>query len=428
MIANRPVQTSARPHRRIGGLLWQRDFRLFWTGETVSQIGTVVTTVAMPLIAVTQLHTGAFVVGVLQAAVWFPWLAIGLLAGAWVDRLPRRPVMLVCALASMVLLASVPIAAWYRVLTIAQLLLVALFTGVASVFSITAKQVFIPTVAGNDEDLAEANAKILGSEAAANIAGPGVAGVLAQVFGAVTGLLADALSFAISAACLLAVRVRENRGTAPEQPPNLLREIREGIRFAIGDPYLRPLTIYAAANNLAFGALQATVVVFLIDTVRISSAAVGGLLALGGIGGVIGAVIATPIANRVGTARAMLLSEACAMPFALLIPLTTRGPGSLLLVAGLLVTDMGITASNVVVGSFRQRYVPRAALGRTTTSSRLLSYGAVPLGALLGGSLAGLLGNRTGMWIICLAYVLSVGILFTGPARNRRDFPLQRPD
>jgi predicted MFS family arabinose efflux permease len=428
MIANGPVQAGRRPRRRIGGLLWQRDFRLFWTGETVSQIGTVVTTVAMPLIAVTQLHVGAFVVGILQAAVWLPWLVIGLPAGAWVDRLPRRPVMLICDLVPMVLLTSVPIAAWYRVLTVAQLLIVAMLTGAASVFSTTAKQIFLPTVVGNDEDLAEANAKTLGSEAAANIAGPGVAGVLTQVFGAVTGLLADAFSFAVSGACLLALRVGEKRGTGAEQPPNLLREIRAGIRFAVGDPYLRPLTMYAAANNFGFGALQAVIVVFLINTVGISSAAVGGLLALGGVGGVIGAVIATPIADRLGTARAMLLSEACAMPFALLIPLTTRGPGSMLLVAGLLITDMGITASNVVVGSFRQRYVPRGMLGRTTTSSRLLSYGAVPLGALLGGSLASLLGNRTGVWIVCLIYVISVGILFTGPIRRHRDFPHQQPD
>jgi MFS family permease len=145
--------------RRVGGLWWQRDFRLLWIGETTSKLSTAVTYIAMPLAAVLTLHASTFMVGLLEALAWLPWLVVGLPAGAWVDQLPRRPIMLVCDLASLVLLASVPVAAWCGVLTIGQLLVVALLTGTASVFFFTAYQAYLPAVVARD-DLAEGNAKL----------------------------------------------------------------------------------------------------------------------------------------------------------------------------------------------------------------------------------------------------------------------------
>ncbi|MGH3434914.1 MAG: MFS transporter [Sciscionella sp.] len=411
---------------RIGGLLWQRDFRLLWTGETTSQVGTAVTTVVMPLIAITVLHVGAFAVGALEAAVWLPWLLIGLPAGAWVDRLARRPLMLICDGLSLVLLASVPVAAWLGILSYPQLLVVALLAGACGVFFQTAHEVFLPAVVASG-DLPEANAKVQGSEAVARIAGPGLGGLLAQIFGAVTGLLADAVSFVVSASCLLCVRADDPVPDRGHRVSSLLTEIREGLRHAVTDPYLRPLTAYSAASNLTAGALQAIMVVFLVRTVGVGSATVGLLIGVASAGGVIGALLATRVARRFGTARAMLLAEATAMPFMLLIPLTTRGPGLTLFVVGLLVSDAGITVSNVVIGSFKQGYVPRRLLGRVTTSMRFVSYGALPIGALLGGLLAGQFGTRTGVWIACGAQVLCVAILLTGPIRKHRDLPPTAP-
>lgn len=149
-----------------GGLWRQRDFRVFWTGETTSQVGSAVTVVALPLVAVNTLHAETFVVTLLTASTWLPWVIVGLPAGAWVDRLPRRPVMLACDAVSFVAFASVSAAAWSGVLSIPQLVGVALTAGAASVFFSTAYAVYLPSIVGQGE-LTEANAKLSGSQSAA---------------------------------------------------------------------------------------------------------------------------------------------------------------------------------------------------------------------------------------------------------------------
>jgi MFS family permease len=177
---------------RRGGLWRHRDFRLLWAGETTSKPGSNVTTVALPLVAVFVTHTGPFTVGVIATASWVPWLLIGLPAGAWIDRLPRRPVLLSCDVVSSAALVSVPVAAWLGVLTVAQLLLVAVLTGASSVLFGTAYRVYLPVLVAR-ADLPEGNAKLQGSEACAQLAGRSLAGVLAQWAGAVAGLLVDAV-------------------------------------------------------------------------------------------------------------------------------------------------------------------------------------------------------------------------------------------
>lgn len=403
-------------------LLRRRSFRWLWIGETTSNVGTAVTTVAMPLVAVTVLHADAFVVGALDAAVWLPWLLIGLPAGAWVDRLARRPLLLVCDLVSALLLASVPVAAWFGVLTIPQLLVVALLAGISAVFFQTGYQVFLPAVVAGDE-LPQANAMVQGSEAAAHIAGPGLGGLLAQLFGAVAGLLADAVSFVVSGVCLFGVRGQEPRRARGSSAASLGREIGDGLRHTFTDPYLRPLAIYSGASNLCGAALTAVLVVFLVRTVGVDAGMAGGLIAATGVGGVGGALLATRLARRFGTARAMLLAELCAIPFDLLVPLTTNGPGLALFVIGGLMVDAGIAVSNVITGSFRQGYVPRALLGRVVTSARTIAFGAAPIGALLGGALASSLGPRAAVWIAVAGEALCVLILLPGPIRQHRDLP-----
>ncbi len=191
-----------------GSLLRRRDFRLLWIGETTSQFGSAVTVVALPLVAVQALHAGPFEVALLTAVTWLPWVVIGLVAGAWVDRLPRRPVMLLCDMVSMLLLATVPVADWCGVLTIGQLLAVALLAGVCSVFFTSAYQAYLPALV-EGEDLVEANAKLQGSQSAAQIGGPGLVGGIAALAGVATGLLVDAISFAASAAGLRSIDARE---------------------------------------------------------------------------------------------------------------------------------------------------------------------------------------------------------------------------
>lgn len=218
------------------GLLRQRDFRLLWIGESASSLGSSVTSVALPLVAVTALDASAFAVSALAAATWLPWLLIGLPAGAWVDRLSRRRVMLVADWTSMAVFLSVPIAAALGLLTIGQLVGVALIAGTAKVFFATAYRAYLPFLVSGP-DLLEANAKLQGSEQVANLAGPGLAGLLAQLLSAVGGLIVDAASFVVSAICLTRI---ERRETLPSGTPRRLRaDIRDGLLLVARDRSIR---------------------------------------------------------------------------------------------------------------------------------------------------------------------------------------------
>ncbi len=414
---------AARERPRIGGLLRQRDFRLFWTGETISQLGDTMARVALPLLAVLVLHASTFVVTLLTATAYLPWLLIGLPAGAWVDRLRCRPLMIACDLVSAVLYGSLPVAAGLGVLTIGQVIVVALLAGSADVFFSTAYQVYLPSIVATGE-LVEGNAKLQGSAAAAQIGGPGAAGLLAGTLGSVAALVANAISFLVSAACLLGIR----GGSARAMPARagrtgLRREITDGVRYVAGDPYLRPLTIWAAAVNLGLTGFGALAVVFLVRVVGLGPGLAGLLLAAAGMGGLLGALVARRISARFGTARTLLLCAVGALPFALLIPLTEPGPRLAFFVLGLLISGAGIVAGSVILGTFRQTYCPPRLLGRVTATMRFLLIGTNPLGALMAGGLATWLGVRPALWIMLGIAVLSGGLLLTRTFRGVKDLP-----
>jgi predicted MFS family arabinose efflux permease len=412
--------------RRVGGLWWQRDFRLLWIGETTSGLGTMVSEVAIPLLAVLVLHANAFSVGALTAIAWAPWLVIGLPAGAWVDRWPRRPVLIAADLVTVVALASVPIAAWCHVLAFAQLLAVALVTGVARVFFVTAYRAYLPSLVDRPQ-LPEANAKLQGSEAFANVAGPGLAGVISQWLGVVTGLLLDAISSLVSAVCLLCIRKQEAKPAPAATASTLRAQIAQGVRMTVRDPFLRTLALSGAAANLALNMAQAVLVLFLIKVVGVGAAGVGTVLAVMSVGGLAGATAANWVGRRLGTARAVLVAELGAAPFGLLIAFASHGVGIVLAVVGGFMLIGGIVVSNVLQGGFRQTYCPQDMLGRISASWQFVSYGAIPLGALLGGALGDAIGLRPTMLLSMVALVLAGSVLLTGPIRGLRDLPERMP-
>jgi MFS family permease len=407
------------------GLLADRDFRLLWTGETTSCFGSSIGAIALSLVALNVLHAGVFAVSTLTAAAWLPWVLIGLPAGAWVDRLPRRPVMMAADAASVAAFGSVPIAAWCGVLTTAQLIFVALAGGTASVFFKTAYRALLPALLPA-EDLLEGNVKLQGSEQVGNVAGPGVAGVLAQTVGAVCGVLADAASFAVSATCLSRVRVTEPSPVARRR--SLRHEIGEGLVIVVRDPLLRASTIYGCLSNLTLVGYQAVLVVFLIRVVGLSAGVTGSLIALTSLGGVLGALLARPAARRFGTARAVLYGRMLLTPAGLLIPLADRGLGLALFVLGSVTLIVAIVAGNVIWQGWLQSYYPGKLLGRVSTSVQVFNYGSIPLGAVVAGSVASHLGVRAATWIMLIGAALSTLVLLTGPLPHLRDLPSRGAD
>ncbi|MGY5128697.1 MFS transporter [Streptomyces nigrescens] len=409
----------------MSGLLRRhRDFRLLWCGETAGKFGAAVSNVAMPLVAVSTLHASTFAVGLISACSWLPWLLIGLPVGVWVDRLRRRPLMLTAAALSMVLFAAVPVLARYGGLDLGLLTAVALLTGAAAVLFQTAYSAYLPTLLA-PADQAEGNAKLHGSASAAQIAGQGASGLIAQLAGAVNGLFAHAATFLVALLCLLGIRYREPRPAAREGTPrSLTGEVAEGLRLVAGDRWFRTLTLFGATSNLALMGYQSLTAVFLVREVGLAPGAVGGLLALAGTGGIAGAFVVRRTAGRLGTARAMLLFELCVPCAALLIPLTSPGAGTLLYVAGSFGVSAGVVAGNILKVSFQQSYCPPPLLGRLVASSSFLNYGTLPLGALLGGALGSALGVRTAMWILTAGVPLAALILLFSPVRTVRDLPV----
>lgn len=414
-------QDTTRTPRRVGGLLRQRNFRWLWIGETVSAIGNAMAMVGVPLLAVTVLKASTFAVSALTAAAWLPWLVIGLPAGVWVDRLSCRSLMIACDMASMLLYASLPAAAWLGILTTWQVGVVALLAGTANVFFATAYQVYLPSLV-TAADLIEGNAKLQGSASAAGIGGRGAAGLAAQAVGAATALLFNAASFAVSAACLLSIRAAPPRKPARSMT-TVRAEIAEGSRFIAHDPYLRPMTIYSTVSNLAFGGVLALVVVFLVRVVGLGSAAVGLLMAIGGIGGVIGAVVVRRMATRFGSARVLLLSALGTGLSGLLIPLTRPGGGVAFYVIGWAAEAAGVAMGSIIAASFRQAYCPPAMLGRVTASMRFLGFGVGPFGALAAGGLGTAFGIRPALWIMLGIDALSGTVLLTPAIRSRKNLP-----
>ncbi|MFE5508235.1 MFS transporter [Amycolatopsis japonica] len=410
--------------RERGGLLRSRDFRLLWTGETTSVLGSSIAVVALPLVAVVTLQASTFAVGLLTAAAWLPWLLIGLPAGAWVDRRPKRPVMLVCNGISMLVFLSVPVAAWSGLLTMTQLIVVALAGGVAKVFFNVAYRAYLPSLVDKGQ-LQEANEKLQGSESAAQIGGPGLAGLLAHWFGAVAGVFADAVSFGISVLCLRSIRHRE-----PERPPKtrsrLRDEIRDGLVFVVHDPYLLVLAVFGAISNVALMGYQSIEVVFLVRDLGVGEGTAGLVLALVGAGGVFGAALSGKLAARIGTARAFVLCEAFGALMMLLGPLANGGWGLAFFVVAGFSVSAGVVGSNVLNATFRQRYVPAGMFGRVTASSSVLSFGAVALGGLLGGILGETAGVRQTLGLMAGLEVVAVFVLLFTPVGRCRDFPTDR--
>ncbi|MFE5140632.1 MFS transporter [Streptomyces fagopyri] len=413
---------------RRGLLRRHRDFRLLWCGETAGKFGASVTGVAMPLVAVSTLDAGAFEVGLLSAAAWAPWLVIGLPVGVWVDRSRRRPIMLAAAAVSFLLFAALPVAAWSGWLSTGLLLAVALLTGTAGVLFQTAYSAYLPSILEPD-DQPEGNAKLHGSASAAQIAGLGSGGLIAQLAGAVNGMFANAATFLVSLLCLAGIRHREPRVTRTgHRSASLVGEVREGLRLIADDPWFRTLTLFGAASNLALMGYQSIQVVFLVRSVGLAPGPVGALIAAAGAGGVAGALAARRVGDRIGTARATLLFELGLPLFALLIPLTVPGVGVLLYVTGGFCVCAGVVAGNIIKASFQQRYCPPELLGRLTASTAFLSYGTIPLGALLGGTLGTVLGIRAAMAITTAGVPLAALILLFSPIRRTRDLPaLPRP-
>jgi MFS family permease len=407
-----------------GALRRHRDFRLLWGGETVSEMGSQVSLLAIPLLAVGTLHATPFEMGLLTAASTAAFLIVGLPAGVWVDRLRRRRVMILGDLGRVLVLGSVPIAYAVGRLTLLQLFIVTLASGILTVFFDVAYQSYLPSLVGR-EHLVEGNAKLTGSAQVAAVAGPSIAGGLVQAIGSATAVAVDSASFLVSAAAIGAIRAPEPTPALSENL-KLARGIAEGLHFVFGNALLRAIAATTATANLFAGIAAAVEILFLVRQVHASAGVIGLLFAMGGIGGVLGAFAAGPVARRFGGGRATILGIT-ASGGALLIPLTMPGAGLLAFGFGMFFIGFSAVVYNINQVSFRQSLCPDRLLGRMNATMRFVVWGVLPIGALIGGALGAVFGLRTTLWVGALGQAFAGIWLLASPMRTLRDFPDEPP-
>lgn len=407
-----------------GLLRSHRDFRLLWAGDTVSAVGDAVTVVAFPLVALQTLGASTATAALLSGVPSVPMLVLGLPIGAWVDRLPRRPLFVASTLAAGVAVSSVPVAAALGVLSMAQLVVVALLMGTAQVVAQTSAGTLLPEVVPRDR-LVEANGALQVSGSAAQIGGPSLGGLLVQGLGAAGALVADAVSFVLAGSLVLAVRSRPAaRERGPRRRGALRREIGAGLRHVLADPVLRVLMVNAAIANLSLSAVFALVVPFLSRTVGLAPGLLGLVLGIGTGGGLVGAALAGRLARRLGTARLVLWSVLLGAPAGLLMPLAAPGWRLGLFVVGLFAVCVGLGLYNVTVVSYRQAATPPELLGRVTAAMRVVQQGVIPLGALLAAGLVVVLGTRGALAVSIAIDLLPGLVLLASPVRRLRELPV----
>ncbi|MCX4970693.1 MFS transporter [Streptomyces sp. NBC_00654] len=414
---------------RAAGLGSHRAFRVFWGADTVSQFGTYVGNTVLPLVAATTLAATPMEMGLLGAAETAGYLLIGLPAGVWVARARQRRLMRRANFARAALMCTIPLAWWCGVLSVSQLVVVALLCGVCAVLFDVAYQSHLPVLVDRDR-LLEGNAKLQSSQSLAQITGPGIGGTLVQLAGPALPVAGSALGQLVAALLLGRVREPDPAAPAPAGGPPLLAEIREGLRFTARVRTLRAITACTATTNLFSGVLGAVQVFFLTHTLGLSDAAVGATLSVVGVGGVLGALTAHRVVLRVGQARAVWLIPLTTFPWLLLVPLA--GPHLMLApaLAGLFVTGYGYVVYNVAQVSYRQAACREDMLARVNATVRFMGFGALTAGALAGGALGGLLGIRATLWIAAVGTCLSAVWVLCSPLRGMRDFtpPDATPD
>ena len=409
--------------KRPGGLWLHRDFRNLWAAETISQFGSQVSALALPLVAVITLEASAFEVALLGVVEFAPFILISLPAGVWVDRMRRKPILVTADVGRALLLTSVPVAYALDVLTIWQLYGVGFAFGVLTVFFDVSYQSYLPSLVARDE-LVEGNSKLEISRSAAQLSGPGLAGLLVEAFKAPGAVLVDAISFFASAFYLFRIKAEERAPTRAEREagPGMKEEVKEGLRWVFGNRYLRWIAASTATFNFFANIIFSVYLVFAVRELELRPGVIGVVFAVSNVGYLIGALFANRLSRRFGVGPTIIIGAAGSVSLLLLAAAPTSNPIPFL-VAAQAISSMGIPIYNITQVSFRQAITPERLQGRMNSVMRFIVWGVMPIGALLGGALASWVGLRFAIWVGAIGMSLAVLPVLLSPVRTLREMP-----
>ncbi|MGW0904146.1 MFS transporter [Streptomyces sp. NPDC002853] len=413
-----------RPDQPSGSrsALWTADFRALFTATAISQLGTNIGYVAVPLLAVSALDASAGQVGLLAALGTAAFLLIGLPAGAWVDRMRQRRVLIAADVARAVLFASVPVAWGLGQLTLGQLYVVVLLNGCATVFFDVGSQTMLPQLVGRD-GLVGANAAMVSLQAAGSVAGRGAGGALVQLLTAPLAVVCSAVGYLASAISLTGVRPPAPAPHKEDRTTGLRAEMAQGLRHVLGNPELRALALTAAVLNFGAVIVNTLLPVLFVRELRLPEGVLGLYWAVGGVGIFLGARTARPIAGRFGYGRTLGLVGLCLAPAALLVPLIDRGAWLYVAAAGWLLVTFKMGVDNVLGVSLRQQLTPNSLLGRMNATFRFLLTGAIAVGSAVAGVLGEFAGLRVALWVGGVLMAVAFLPVLLSPVRTRRELP-----
>jgi MFS family permease len=413
--------------------LWRHaDFLKLWSAQSISLLGTQVTALALPLTAILFLNATPMQVGLLASLQYLPFLLVSLPAGVIVDRVRRLPVLIATDLGRAVLLGVVPLAVWLGHLQLWLLYPVAFTAGVLSVLFDVAHQSYLPAIVDN-EQLVEGNTKLQLSYSGAQLAGPGLGGVLVQLLTAPIAIAVDAASYLGSAVLLGLIRRPE-----PAPPPaadaaglrGIGRDIRVGLRFVWRHPLIRPIALATGTANFfyLFGMTGAVLALYAVRVLGLSPAMLGVVFVFGNVGAVLGSLVADRVLARFRFGRVMLAGSVVSAVAIALMALATPATAVVQLAAAVLIGELGVTIYDISQISLRQAATPPALLGRMNATVRFVNWGPIPIGAFLGGVLGEALGLRTALWIAAAGSLLPAVPLLLSRVRSLRELPTQPID
>lgn len=397
---------------RFGPLWRHADFLRLWSAQAVSAFGSRITRTALPAIAILVVAADPMEIAVLSSLEIVPAVLVGLLAGGFIDRSDKRPVLVFADVARAILVVSVPVAAWVSGVTMIQLYVVAALAGACSALFRLADNAYLPALIGR-ERLVEGNSKLEATDSLAEIGGPGLAGVLIQVLTAPVAMIIDGLSYLWSAALLLRIRSKERRDVVPSKRPSIIDDVRIGVRAGFGHPTVGPTFWSFAIGDLFNGFFMALYMLFALETLSLDVATVGIVIGLGGVGALGGAFVAGALSRTLGLGAALIVTLVLGKLSNVFVPLAGvyRDLAVPLLSAAQLLGDGCLVAFLILANSYRQAILPLDVMARANGTLQVMTGVLLPAGALIAGLLATTTSVTTAVWTGMLGGLLAVGPL-----------------
>lgn len=415
------AQPSSASKSRFGRLWRHPDFLRLWTGDTLSQFGAQITLLAIPLLAVNELGASTFEVGLLETLQNLAFLVIGLPAGAWIDRMIQRHVMIAADLVRFALLLSLPVAHLFGALTLGHLYAVAVIFGMATVFFDVSYQSFLPGLVPHD-DLVEGNSKLQASQSVARVAGPGVGGFVIGWLRPVGALWLSAFGYLWSAFWVWRIKARQP-APDPARRQTLLRDINEGLGFVFRHRLLRAITMTTGIANFFSSIAFAVMIVFLARTLGLHASLIGILFMFGSVGGLIGVAVTTPLGKAIGQGRLLWISTLVSGLTLFVAPFIHANWTVWLFAAAFLIMDVCVVVYNITQVSFRQSLCPPRLLGRMNATIRFVVWGTMPLGSFAGALIGEHSSVRTALVVAAAGATTAFLPIFFSPLRTMRELP-----